>query len=138
MTLSRRTFVSTVLCSGAGVAYAAEKGGGGNAGSDSKPVFVVAEIEVKPGKRDEFVAIFTKNVPNVLAEDGCIFYEPVIDTVTDLAAQAPRRDNVMTVMEKWSSLDALRAHLQAPHMKTYGEAVKDLVAGVTIRVMESV
>jgi len=34
-------------------------------------------------------------------------------------------------------LDALKAHLAAPHMTTYRENVKDLVAGVTLQVLET-
>jgi quinol monooxygenase YgiN len=59
----------------------------------------------------------------------------VVDFETGIGAQAPQRPNVMTVVEQWASLDALRVHLQAPHMATYREQVKDLVAGVTLHVM---
>ena len=134
MSFNRRDFVAALLCSGAGAAYAADNvAAGGGAGH---PVFVVAEIEVKPGVRAEFIEIFKKNVPNVLAEDGCIFYEPAIDTPSGIDAQKPLRENVMTVIEKWASLDALRTHLKAPHMDTYRAAVKDLVAGVSLRVLQ--
>ncbi len=126
---------STVL-HGVTVAFAADSGGASGSGS-SDTVFVVAEIEVRPGTRGEFAEIFKNNVPNVHAEDGCIMYEPVVDRDTVVGAQAPLRDNVMTVMEKWASLDALKAHMQAPHMNAYNEQVKDLVTGVTIRVMQS-
>jgi quinol monooxygenase YgiN len=135
MTISRRDFVAALVCSGA--AYAAADTGGGTAGGASeKAVYVVAEVEVNPGKRDEFIAIFKANVPAVLAEDGCVFYDPVVDIETGIGAQGALRENVMTVVEKWDTLDALRAHLVAPHMGTYREQVKDLVAGVTLRVMQ--
>ena len=75
-------------------------------------------------------------MPNVLAEDGCGFYEPTVDFDSGIGAQGPLRDNVMTVVEKWASIDALRAHLGAPHMATYHEAVKDLVAGVKLQVLQ--
>ncbi|MCC6490862.1 MAG: antibiotic biosynthesis monooxygenase [Candidatus Hydrogenedentes bacterium] len=135
MTFSRRDFVAALLCSGTGVAFAAEQGG--SAPADGKhPVFVVATIEVKPGKRAEFVEIFKSNVPNVLAEDGCGFYEPVIDVTSGIGAQAPLREDVMTVVEKWASLDALLAHLKAPHMDAYREKVKDLVVKATLNIMK--
>ena len=135
MTFSRRDFVAALVCSGTGVAFAAEQGGGTPAGGEH-PVFVVATIEVKPGKRAEFVEIFKSNVPNVIAEDGCGFYEPVVDVASGIGAQAPLRDDVMTVVEKWASLDALLAHLKAPHMDAYREKVKDLVAKTTLHVMK--
>ena len=44
--------------------------------------------------------------------------------------------NYMVVVEKWESLDALNAHLVAPHMGSYREQVKDLVAGMTLQVLQ--
>ena len=42
MSFTRRDFVAAVLCSGTGVAFAADKAGGaGAAGGSKKPVFVV-------------------------------------------------------------------------------------------------
>ncbi|MCC6145217.1 MAG: antibiotic biosynthesis monooxygenase, partial [Candidatus Hydrogenedentes bacterium] len=49
--------------------------------------------------------------------------------------QGDLRADVMVVMEKWASLDHLKKHLQAPHMDTYREQVKDLVTGVDLKVM---
>lgn len=136
MTFSRRDFVAALMCSGAGVAYAADQGGGTGGADDRKPVFVVAAIEVKPGKRAEFIEIFKGNVPNVLGEDGCFFYEPVVDFPSGIGIQDPLREDVMTVVEKWASIEALQAHLKAPHMATYGQQVKDLVTGVKLQVLQ--
>ena len=89
-------------------------------------IYVIATIEIAAGKRAEFVKLFLANVPNVLAEDGCIEYAPTVDLATEIKAQPAVRANVVTVVEKWESLAALHAHLVAPHMLTYREGVKDL------------
>jgi quinol monooxygenase YgiN len=99
-------------------------------------IFVIATIEVKPGKRDAFIAEFKQNVPNVLAEKGCIEYGPTVDVQSGLKPQIPMRENVVTIVEKWESLPDLQAHVVAPHMTTYRERVKDLVNGVTLQVLE--
>ena len=99
-------------------------------------IHVIATIEVNDGKRDAFLSEFHANVDNVLAEDGCLAYGPAIDAATDIEVQIPVRDNVVTVVEQWESLDALHAHLAAPHMAPYREAVKDLVKGVTLQILE--
>jgi len=99
-------------------------------------IFVIATIEVKSGKREAFLAEFHKNMPNVRAERGCIEYGPTVDVKTDIKAQIPLRENVVTIVEKWESLPALHAHLTAPHMATYRERVKDYVVGVTLQVLE--
>lgn len=98
-------------------------------------VSVIASISVKPGCREAFLKIFKANVPAVLAENGCVEYRPTVDLPTGLPPQKLDAD-VVTIVEKWSSLDALRAHLAAPHMATYREKVKDLVGGVALKVLQ--
>ena len=39
------------------------------------------------------------------------------------------------VIEKWASIDALKAHGAAPHMAAYAAKVKDLLAGRVIHVL---
>jgi quinol monooxygenase YgiN len=99
-------------------------------------IYVIATIEVKAGKREAFLAEFHKNMPNVRAEKGCIEYGPTVDATTDIKAQMPLRENVVTIVEKWESLQALHAHLAAPHMAVYRERVKDLVVGVTLQILD--
>ena len=99
-------------------------------------IYVIATVEVKPGKREAFLAEFHRNIPNVRAEKGCLEYAPTVDLRTDIKTQIPLRENTATIVEKWESLPALQAHLQAPHMKEYRERIKDFVAGLTLQVLE--
>ena len=99
-------------------------------------IHVIATIETAPGKRDEFLAAFAELVPDVQAEQGCIEYGPAVDLATSIGDQPPPRENVVTVIEKWQSVEALRTHLEAPHMVRYRRTVKDMVLGVAIRVLE--
>lgn len=101
-------------------------------------IHVIATVEVAPGKRDAFLAEFARLVPLVRAEAGCVEYGPAVDVPTEIAAQGPERPDVVTVVEKWESLDALRAHLVAPHMQEYRGRVKDLVVQVGLRVLRPV
>lgn len=99
-------------------------------------IHVIATIETAPGRRDDFLAIFAELVPDVRAEVGCLEYGPAIDLATGLAGEPPPRDNAVTVVERWTDVDALRKHLEAPHMVRYRRAVNDLVRSVSIRVLE--
>ena len=101
-------------------------------------IHVIATIELVRGKRDDFLSEFRKLVPLVRAEAGCLDYGPTIDADTGLGAQGPLRPHVVTVVERWESLAALRAHLQAPHMAEYRERVKGLVAEVRLQVLQPV
>jgi quinol monooxygenase YgiN len=99
-------------------------------------IHVIASIGVKPGKRAKFIEIFKANVPNVLAEDGCIEYIPTIDADSGIDAQWKDK-NVVTVIEKWASLAALHAHLAAPHMEQYHIDTAHLVEDVSLAVLEN-
>jgi quinol monooxygenase YgiN len=98
-------------------------------------IHVIATIQTAAGRRDDFLAAFGQLVPDVRAEAGCLEYGPTVDLATPASSQPPR-DDVVTVIEKWESVEALLAHLKAPHILRYRERVKDIVAGIEIRVFE--
>jgi quinol monooxygenase YgiN len=97
-------------------------------------ITVIASIYIKENQLPKFIEIFKSNVPNVLKEEGCIEYMPTIDLPTGLPPQE-LNNNVATIIEKWRSLEDLRAHLSAPHMLAYQEKVRDLVGKVSIKVL---
>ena len=45
---------------------------------------------------------------------------------------------VVTVVEAWTDLDALNAHLKTPHMAEYREAAKNYVKDIRIQVLKPV
>jgi quinol monooxygenase YgiN len=96
---------------------------------------VIASIHIKEGRLSEFIEIFKFNIPNVLQEEGCLDYVPTIDIPTGLPPQKLDRD-VVTIIEKWDSLEALQAHMSAPHMLAYRERVKDLVEKVSLKILK--
>ena len=100
-------------------------------------ITVLASIKVVPDKVVEFVKLFKENVPNVLAEDGCIEYYPTVDIETGLEVQLVDPYTV-TIIECWESVDALKRHLKAPHMAQYKKQTELLVEGVTIKVLQPV
>ena len=96
---------------------------------------VIATIELKPGILEEFVPILKANVPNVKAEDGCLAYDPFVDLDSGLSVQGEIRKDVVTLVEAWTSVESLVAHLKTAHMAEYRDAVKDMVLNVTIQVL---
>jgi len=98
-------------------------------------IHVIAVITAKPGKRDEVLKHFRANVPAVRAEDGCIEYGAAIDAEPALPIQTKYGPDAFVVVEKWESMDALKAHAAAPHMKEYGAKTKDLLASRVIHIL---
>lgn len=98
-------------------------------------VHVIAVITTKPGMRDDVLNAFNANVPAVHAENGCIEYGATVDVENAGDVQTKYGDNTFVVVEKWASLDALKAHMTAPHMAAYGAKVKDMLADRVIHIM---
>jgi quinol monooxygenase YgiN len=98
-------------------------------------IIVIASIKVKENSKNDFLNIFNKNVPKVLQEKGCIEYIPTVDHKTDIPVQVS--DALMvTIIEKWESLEHLKAHFIAPHMLQYKKDVANIVDKVSIKVLE--
>ena len=100
-------------------------------------VHVLAVITAKPGKRGDILAAFGANVPTVKAEDGCIEYGAAIDAEGVGKFQTPFGEDTFVVIEKWASLDALKAHAGSPHMAEYAGKTKDMIASRVIHVLSS-
>lgn len=99
-------------------------------------IHVIAVITAKPGMRDAILQHFRANVPAVRAETGCIEYGPAVDAVLAPAMQTKCGPDTFIVVEKWESMDALKAHAAAPHMAAYAGKVKEMIAGRVIHILQ--
>jgi quinol monooxygenase YgiN len=99
---------------------------------------VVAVLTAKPGRRDECLAAFRANVPNVRAEKGCIEYAAHVDADGIGPFQAKFGPDTFVVLESWESPEALSAHSAAPHMRAFGQKIKDWIASRAIHVLSAV
>jgi quinol monooxygenase YgiN len=77
-------------------------------------LIVAGEIVVEPGAVESVRDALGTVEQATRAEAGCITYAFSQD-VSDPA--------MLRIFERWESIDALRAHLQMPHMAAFGEAV---------------
>jgi quinol monooxygenase YgiN len=98
-------------------------------------IHVIAVITAKPGKREEVLTHFRANVPAVRAERGCIEYGAAVDADPALPVQTKYGPDTFLVVEKWESMDALKAHAAAPHMAAYGAKTKELLASRVIHIL---
>ena len=99
-------------------------------------ISVIASVRIKEGKVEEFLKIFKANVPHVREEKGCIEYVPTVDIDADLPPQT-LDENVVTILEKWESVEALQEHLKTPHMVAYREKAKDMVIDTSLKVLQA-
>ena len=98
-------------------------------------IHVIAVITAKPGKRAAILEAFRANVPNVHAEKGCVEYGAAVDAENALPFQTKYGADTFLVVEKWESMDALKAHAAAPHMAAYGAKTKEMIASRVIHIL---
>ena len=99
-------------------------------------IYVIATVEVKPGKREDLLKRVRQLVPKVRAEKGCVEYGPAVDASTAIKAQIPLGENFVVMVEKWEGSKELETHLAAPHMTEYRQDVKEMVAGVKLQILQ--
>lgn len=99
-------------------------------------IHVLAQVETVPGYREDFLAEFAKVAVLVRQELGCIEYGAAIDVPTDISVQNLLGENGVMIVEKWESVDHLKAHLVANHMTDYRVRVKPFVQSVRLQVLQ--
>ncbi len=97
-------------------------------------IAVIATIETTAMSRAALLSAIEELVPEVLAEEGCLEYGSFVDQDARFASQRPRA-NVVTMIEKWVSLEALDAHLQTPHMIAFRKATESLRLQLTLQIL---
>lgn len=98
-------------------------------------IHVIAVITTQSGQRDTVLEAFRANVPAVRAEQGCIEYGATVDAPGDLKFQAKVGLDTFVVVEKWESIEALKAHAAAPHMAAYAAKTRGLIANRAVHVL---
>ena len=102
-------------------------------------VYVLCRFDLKPDASiGDYVGKTLAVVPTVRAEDGCQMYTLLKDAATDWEKPMRFGERTMWMLEKWDSVDALKAHLETPHMKAFGPSVRPMRTASTFHVLESV
>ncbi len=96
---------------------------------------VIVSVQIKEGLTQEFLELFKSNIPNVLAEKGCLEYAPTVDIPSGFPPQE-LNENIVTIIEKWNSLEDLQAHMSSPHMVEFQKKEKEFVENVSLKVLK--
>ena len=98
-------------------------------------IHVVAVITAKPGEREKILEAFRANTAAVRAEAGCIEYGAAVDLENGPGFQAKYGPDTFLAIEKWESLEALKAHAVAPHMAAYAARTKEMIASRLVHIL---
>ena len=104
-----------------------------------KPVWVLCRFDLKAdANRADYIAKTKAILAAVRAEPGCQEYRLLGDLQTDWDKPQRFGEKTLWMIEKWSSLISLKAHLETPHMKAFGPTVRPFRDSSTFHVLEDV
>ena len=89
-------------------------------------IYVIATIYTLLGQAAALIAGARTCIDATRREDGCISYDYVQDT---------ERPDIVMVVERWSSREALAAHFHVPHLNQWREARKPLVRSTRVEII---
>ena len=91
-------------------------------------IYVIATIETQPGKAAQLIEGARNCIDATRGEEGCISYDYVQDT---------ERPDTVLVVERWTTREALAAHMLTQHLKDWREARKPLVRNTKIEIIHA-
>ena len=91
-------------------------------------VFLFVEVNVKPGKMDEFIIKVKAHGAVIRTEAGCEFLELYRNT---------QKEDVLNVWEIWSDRPAWDAHMVNESSKAWQTVAPEYVFGESITVMKT-
>jgi len=100
-------------------------------------VHVLAFITTTHGKRQSVLDLIRAIENTVREEQGCIEYQVTIDHPDGLNFQTNIGEDSFVVVEKWASMDDLKAHAASEHMVEYGLKTKSVVEMRDIHILRS-
>lgn len=90
--------------------------------------YVIATMQIKPGKNEEIKAAAAPLLVSTRAEAGCIRYDLTQDT---------SNPDVMIFIEEWRSKEDVDLHMTQPHVLAWREKATPLIQSRTILVIEA-
>jgi quinol monooxygenase YgiN len=98
-------------------------------------IYVIATVTLHSDRRETFLSEVRKVSAEVRAEHGCLEYSPAIDVETGHPRQIALRPTVVTIVERWHDIEALKAHAVAPHMLAFRKRCADMVVATDLQVL---
>ncbi len=86
-------------------------------------IFVIATVHVQADKRERYIEGAKACIAATRAEGGCISYDLMASTSDP---------NAFVFVERWTGREALGAHFEADHLKTWRKIAAECIARPTV------
>ena len=89
-------------------------------------IIVIARAEVDPARVDELRPALDAMMRATWEESGCLSYSMAVEG-----------DSVVSIVERWADLAALKAHFTTPHMAEFNKAVMGAVRSIDAKMYDA-
>jgi quinol monooxygenase YgiN len=90
-------------------------------------IIVIARAEFEPGRLEALEPALAAMMRATWDESGCLSYSMAIEN---------RGAGICTIVERWESEAALKAHFATPHMATFNAAVIGAVRSIDAKLYD--
>jgi quinol monooxygenase YgiN len=101
-------------------------------------IHVIATVTARPGQRAAVVDAFCRAAPAVRAKPGCLQYDLALPTPSGLPGQAAYEAGDLVVVEQWTSLADLVAHLGDEQYRAWYLQVHPCLSRASMQVLDAV
>ena len=91
-------------------------------------IYVLATIKTQPGRASALIAGAAPCIAATRGEEGCISYDYVQDTSDP---------DTLLVVERWTSREALEAHMHTAHLAAWRVERKPLVISTNVEIIHA-
>lgn len=89
-------------------------------------IIVIARAEVDPARVDELRPALDAMMRATWEESGCLSYSMAVEG-----------DSVVSIVERWQDVAALKAHFTMPHMQAFNDAVMGAVRSIDAKMYDA-
>lgn len=101
-------------------------------------IHVIATVTALPGRREAVLDAFRAVAPTVRAKTGCLQYDLALPTPSGLPGQLAFEDGDLVIVERWSGLADLMAHLEDEHYRAWFLQVHGCLCNASMQVLDAV
>lgn len=98
-------------------------------------IHVIATIKVNEEGWEKLVEAFRGILPTVRRKNGCLEYGLAVDVESGLPGQVLLEEKSLVIVEKWSDLDALNAHITDPEYRAWFDQVEHLIEDASMQIL---
>lgn len=91
-------------------------------------IIVIGRAEVDPSRIPALQPALDAMMRATWEESGCLSYSMAVENAVE---------GIVTIVERWTDIDALRAHFATPHMQAFNATIKGAARSIDVKMYDA-